>query len=197
MSSVPSWNCPRTESCERSKATGSMPSSYERQRNSQQPASVVWFPTTTSQPRASCLHTTVSRCEESNYTLLLLLLLTMYWFKWCCHANDAGALYITAALSSDGSINVLISPLQPLRCALPHYSCSGVPYLTFQLDSFYSGQCASPDVIKADWNVSTTAASTGSLCMTQYSTRCILTMEYRTPAWHFPHEIVWGVFFGT
>ena len=25
--------------------------------------------------------------------LLLLLLLTMYWFKWRCHANDAGALY--------------------------------------------------------------------------------------------------------
>jgi len=23
----------------------------------------------------------------------LLLLLTMYWFKWRCHANDAGALY--------------------------------------------------------------------------------------------------------
>jgi len=25
--------------------------------------------------------------------LLLLLLLPMYWFKWHCHANDAGALY--------------------------------------------------------------------------------------------------------
>ena len=25
--------------------------------------------------------------------LLLLLLLTMYWFKWRCRANDAGALY--------------------------------------------------------------------------------------------------------
>ena len=25
--------------------------------------------------------------------ILLLLLLTMYWFKWRCHANDAGALY--------------------------------------------------------------------------------------------------------
>ena len=25
--------------------------------------------------------------------LLLLLLLPMYWFKWRCHANDAGALY--------------------------------------------------------------------------------------------------------
>jgi len=25
--------------------------------------------------------------------ILLVLLLTMNWFKWRCHANDAGALY--------------------------------------------------------------------------------------------------------
>jgi len=31
MSSEPPWNCPRTESCERSTATGSMPSDLRRQ----------------------------------------------------------------------------------------------------------------------------------------------------------------------